>query len=91
MAEQPILPRWGSCSWEQVEDITTPTLISNPEKADDKVNDTTILEQEVDQLKQILAQQNQVIQNLGKQLLTPPPPRPVTTTKPHDIPVSVQF
>ncbi len=43
------------------------------------------MEQELDSLKHIVAQQNQVLQQLGAHLLTPP--RQVTTTKPRDIPI----
>ncbi len=43
------------------------------------------LEQDLDCLKQIVAQQNQVLQQLGAHVQTPP--RQVTTTKPRDIPI----
>ena len=85
MAEKPVLPRWGSLSWDQVGDTEPTTLISSPEKAEEKEHDITVLEQEVDQLKRILTQQNQVIQSLSDQL--PTSPRPVTTTKPRDVPL----
>ena len=79
---KPFLPRWGSLSWEQVEDTKPATLMSSPRKRE---NDITVLEQEVDQPERIITQQNQIIQSLGDQLLTSP--RPVTTTKPRDVPL----
>ena len=64
MVEKPLLPRWGSLSWEQVEDTKPATLMSSPGKAGEREDDITVLEQEVDQLKRNLTQQNQVIHSM---------------------------
>ncbi len=59
------------------------SLKSGAVKSED--HNISTLEQELDSLKHVVAQQNQVLQQLGAHLLTPP--RQVTTTKPRDIPV----
>ncbi len=51
----------------------------------EKEHNINTLEQELDCLKHIVAQQNQVLQQLGAHLQNPP--RQVTTIKPRDIPV----
>ncbi len=65
------------------ETITHP-LKTSPVKSEKEHNIST-LEQELDCLKHIVAQQNQVLQQLGAHLQTPP--HQVTTTEPRDIPV----
>ncbi len=67
-----------------MEETNSHPLKSSPVKSGKEHNIST-LEQELDNLKHIVAQQNQVLQHLGAHLQTPP--RQVTTTKPRDIPV----
>ncbi len=52
---------------------------------EEKEHNINTLEQDLNCLKQIVAQQNQVLQQLGARAQTPP--RQVTTTKPRDIPI----
>ncbi len=59
-------------------------LKSSPIKSE-KEHSFSTLEQELDCLKHIVAQQNQVLQQLGAHLQTPS--SQVTTTKPRNIPV----
>ncbi len=66
-----------------MEETNSHTLKSGSVKSED--HDISTLEQELDCLKHVVAQQNQVLQQLGAHLLTPP--RQVTTIKPRDIPV----
>ncbi len=67
-----------------MEDTNSHPLKSSPIKLE-KERGLSTLEQELDYLKHIVAQQNEVLQQLGAHLQTPP--RQVTTTKPRDIPV----
>ncbi len=69
----------------QKEETNSHSLKSDPVKSEGKEHNINTLEQELDCLKHIVAQQNQVLQQLGAHLQTPP--RQVTTTKTHDIPV----
>ncbi len=85
MDDKPILSRWGITPGEQREEVNLNTLESNPGKPEETEPDISTLEQEIDSLKQIVAQQNQVMQRLGTHLQTSP--RQITTTKPRDIPV----
>ncbi len=68
-----------------MEETNSHSLKSSPVKSEEKEHTISTLEQELDCLKQILAQQNQVLQQLGAHLQTPP--RQVTITKPRDIPI----
>ncbi len=69
----------------QEEETNSHSLKSDPVKAEEKEHDSNTLEQELDCLKHIVAQQNQVLQQLGAHLQTPP--HQVTTTKPRNIPI----
>ncbi len=68
-----------------MEETNSHPLKSGPVKSEEKDHNISTLEQELDYLKQIVAQQNQVLQHLGAHLQTPP--RQVKPTKPRDIPV----
>ncbi len=83
MADKPISSQEGACPEGHEEETNSHTLKSGSVKSEDHTIST--LEQELDCLKQIVTQQNQVLQHLGAQLRTPP--HQVTTTKPRDIPV----
>ncbi len=85
MADKPISSQEGACPEGQEEETNSHSLKSDPVKSEEKEHNINTLEQELDSLKQIMAQENQVLQQLGAHLLTPP--RQVTTTKPRDIPV----
>ncbi len=82
MADKPISSQEGACPEGQKEETNSHSPKSGSVKSDHNIS---TLEQELDCLKHIVAQQNQVLQQLGTQLLTPP--SQVTTTKPRDIPV----
>ncbi len=82
MADKPISSQEGACPEGQEEETNSHSLKSCSVKSDHNIN---TLEQELDCLKQIVAQQNQVLQHLGTHLRTPP--HQATTTKPRDIPV----
>ena len=85
MEKKPIFPRWGSSSWDQDEETKPSPLISDPTETNKPFGKCSDLEQEVDELKQIVAQQHDVIQKLSIDLQNPP--RNTITTKPRDIPV----
>ncbi len=85
MADKPISSQEGACPEGQEEETNCHSLKSDPVKSEEREHNISTLEQELDCLKQILAQQKQVMQHLGAHLQTPP--RQVTTTKPRDIPV----
>ncbi len=82
MADKPINSQEGACPEGQEEETNSHSLKCGSVKSDHNIS---TLEQELDCLKQIVSQQNQVLQHLGARLQTPP--RQVTTTKPRDIPV----
>ncbi len=84
MADKPISSQEGACPEGQEEETNSHTLKSGSVKSEED-HDISTLEQELDCLKYVVAQQNQVLQQLGAHLLTPP--RQVTTIKPRDIPV----
>ncbi len=64
--------------------LTLSNLKSNPVKSEGKEYNIGTLKQEIDSLKQIVAQQNRVLQHLGAILQTP---SRQMTTKPSDIPI----
>ncbi len=85
MADKPVSSQEGTCPEGQEEETNSHSFNSDPEKSEGKEHNITTLEQELDSLKHVVAQQNQVLQQFGAHLLTPP--RQVTTSKPRDIPV----
>ncbi len=84
MEDRPIYSQWGASPGEQTEETNSNPLKSNPVKSEGKEFNTDTLEQEIDSLKQIVAQQNRVMQRLGANLQTP---QLQITTKPRDIPI----
>ena len=64
MDNKPVLPRFDS--WERLEETNPFFSTSYPTKTE--VDDFNILEQEVDKLKRVVTQQNQVLQSLGARL-----------------------
>ncbi len=85
MEDKTISSQEGASPEEQKEETNSHSLKSDPVKSEEKEHNINTLEQELDCLKHIVAQQNQVLQQLGAHLQTPP--RQITTTKPRDIPV----
>ncbi len=92
ISPQPVVKNVGSTHiltvggkfWGTTEETDSNPLKSNPVKSEGKIYNIDTLEQEIDSLKQIVAQQNRVMQRLGANLQTP---QRLITTKLRDIPI----
>ncbi len=61
MDDQPIFSPWGASSGEQMKETNSNPLKTSPVKTEEKEHNISTLEQEIDSLKQIVAQQNRVL------------------------------